>query len=120
MRFRVLLIYPPMSQSEPLAGNPVGLDVDRPFMPYGVMTIAASLRDRGFEVDVVNLCTSDWRQALSAIESRPADLFGISCYTFHRHAAAALGAAITPIAPATEMVASTQKAIASAFTGSPP
>jgi anaerobic magnesium-protoporphyrin IX monomethyl ester cyclase len=99
MSFRILLIYPPTSQTQPSAANAVGLDVDRPFMPYGVMTIAANLRDRGFEVEVLNLCTSDWQQALAAIESRPADLFGISCYTFHRHAAAALGTQIKKLFP---------------------
>ena len=99
MSFRVLLIYPPTSESEPSAANTAGLDVDRQFMPYGVLTTAACLREGGFNVNVVNLCTSDWRHALSAIESRPADLFGISCYTFHRHAAAALGTRIKEMFP---------------------
>ena len=99
MSFRVLLIYPPTSEEDPSADNTVGLDVDRQFMPYGVMTMAACLREGGFDVDVVNLCAFDWRQALSAIESRSADLFGISCYTFHRHAVAALGARIKEIFP---------------------
>ena len=99
MSFRVLLIYPPTSESELPAAATAGLDADRHFMPYGVMTTAACLREGGFDVNVLNLCTSDWPQALSAIESRPADLIGISCYTFHRHAAAALGTWIKVIFP---------------------
>jgi len=99
MSFRVLLIYPPTSESQLPAAATAGLDADRHFMPYGVMTTAACLREGGFDVNVLNLCTSDWPQALSAIESRPADLIGISCYTFHRHAAAALGTRIKVIFP---------------------
>jgi len=98
MSFRVLLVYPPASQNESGAGD-LGRDSDRQFMPYGVLTIAAELRARGFEADVVNLATSTRQEAIAAIQDRPADLIGLSCYTFHRHATAALGAEIKRLFP---------------------
>ena len=99
MSLRILLIYPPTSQSQRPVVDTAGLDVDRQFIPYGMMTTAACLRDVGFDVKLLNLCAVDWPQAVAAIESSPADLIGISCYTFHRHAVAALGARIKEIFP---------------------
>jgi radical SAM superfamily enzyme YgiQ (UPF0313 family) len=60
-------------------------------MPYGMLTMAAELRARGCVADVINLASSTFEQALAAIRERPADVFGLSCFTFHRHATAALG-----------------------------
>ncbi|NQT13905.1 MAG: radical SAM protein [Planctomycetes bacterium] len=99
MPVRVLLVYPPASQNEPGAGNLGGRDPDRLFAPYGMLTIAAELRARGFEADVVNLATLTWKQANEALRARPADLFGLSSYTFNRHATAALGAEIKQLFP---------------------
>jgi len=98
MTFRVLLIYPPASQNADVesAGRH---DPDRLFMPYGVLTMAAELRARGFDADVINLSTLPVEQATAAIRGRPAELFGLSCYTFHRHATAALGAEIKRLFP---------------------
>lgn len=93
MSFRVLLIYPPALQNADVE-SPGRHDPDRLFMPYGMLTMAAELRARGFEADVINLSTFTVEQAAAAIRKRPADLFGLSCYTFHRHATAALGAEI--------------------------
>ena len=47
MSFRVLFIYPPASKDDPAALAAARADVDRQFMPYGVMTMAAGLRDAG-------------------------------------------------------------------------
>lgn len=99
MRFRVLLVYPPASQNEPGEGNPSSRDPDRLFVPYGMLTIAAELRARGFQADLVNLSTLTWDQAIEAIRTRPADLFGMSSHTFNRHATAALGAEIKRLFP---------------------
>ncbi|HUT90079.1 MAG TPA: radical SAM protein [Thermoguttaceae bacterium] len=99
MTFRVLLIYPPAYQTEPGRGSPGRHDPDRLFMPYGMLTMTAELRARGFEADAINLSTFPFEQALAAIRDRPADLFGLSCYTFHRHATAALGTEIKRLFP---------------------
>ena len=88
-----LFVYPPVAQ------KPSGVDRpsdwgDRLTTPYGLLTIAAELRRHGFEADVINLSRLPWEEAIRAIEQRPADLFGLSCYTFHRQATATLGAEI--------------------------
>jgi radical SAM superfamily enzyme YgiQ (UPF0313 family) len=99
MGYRILLIYPPAAESDQPQSVETGLGADRQFMPYGLLTTAAELRGGGFDVEVVNLATCSWPRAIAAVKSRPADLVGISCYTFHRHAAAALGAEIKAIFP---------------------
>ncbi len=91
---RILLIYPPASHKEKGQGNIAGRDKDSVFIPYGLLTVAAHLRQFGFHVEVINLTTFTWQEALDAVRDRPADLFGISCHTFDRHAAAALGTQI--------------------------
>jgi len=98
MTFRVLLIYPPASQNADVE-SPGRHDPDRLCMPYGMLTMAAELRARGFEADAINLSTFPVEQAVAAIRDRPAELFGLSCYTFHRHATAALGAEIKRLFP---------------------
>ena len=98
MAFRVLLIYPPALRDADAHG-PAHHDPDRLFVPYGMLTMAAALRARGFEADVINLSTFAVEQAAEAIRKHPADLFGLSCYTFHRHATAALGAEIKRLCP---------------------
>lgn len=89
----VLLIYPPVARVPRGVHRPSDLG-DQMVTPYGLLTIAAELRRGGFEADVVNLSQLPWEEAIAAIEQRPAELFGLSCYTFHRHATAALGAEI--------------------------
>ena len=99
MGYRILLIYPPAAESDQPRNVETGLGADRQFMPYGLLTTAAELRAAGFDAQVVNLSTCSWPQALAAVKSRPADLVGISCFTFHRHAAAALGTEIKAMFP---------------------
>jgi radical SAM superfamily enzyme YgiQ (UPF0313 family) len=94
MSFRALLIYPPVSFNEQGAGKARGGDPDLYFMPYGMLTLAAELRFRGFEVDVLNLSTYTWSEAVEEIRDRPADLYGLSCHTVSRHVVARLGAEI--------------------------
>jgi len=91
MPFRVLLIYPPSTPNERGAGKLAGRDGDQITVPYGLLTIVAHLRAHGFDADVLNLSTFTWQEATAAIESCPADLFGISGYTAYRATAAALG-----------------------------
>ncbi|MHC4400956.1 MAG: B12-binding domain-containing radical SAM protein [Planctomycetota bacterium] len=105
MSFRILLIYPPTSQHESPGPILVSSDSDRLFMPYGMLTIVAELRARGFAADVLNLSTAAWPEAVRAVCGRPAELFGLSCYTFHRHAAAALGAEIKKRFPESHLTA---------------
>jgi len=104
MSFRVLLIWPPVTRAEPGAGC-----LDRPdarvlVAPYGLLTIAAHLRHHGIDVDVVNLATFTWQEAVEAVRRRPADLFGISCYTFNRGPTAALAAEIKELHPGSHVM----------------
>jgi len=105
MSFRVLLIYPPVSLEEPGAGRASGRDPDLYFMPYGMLTLAAELRARGFDTQVLNLSTFTWDEAIGVIQSRPAELFGLSCYTIARHMVARLGAQIKRLHPASHLTA---------------
>ncbi|MGA2501129.1 MAG: radical SAM protein [Tepidisphaeraceae bacterium] len=89
------LIYPPISGTDgPGRGSP-----DRLFVPHGLLTIAARLRDRGIDASVLNLAAMTCAQAAETVRRRPADLIGLSCYTFQRHIAASLGAAIRSVFP---------------------
>lgn len=97
MSLRTLLIYPPVSFNEHGAGKARGGDPDLYFMPYGMLTLAAELRFRGFETDVLNLSTYTWNQAVGVIRERQADLYGLSCYTVSRHVVARLGAEIQQV-----------------------
>lgn len=99
MSFRILLTYPPTSFDEQGASKARGGDPDLYFMPYGVLTLAAELRSHGFEVDVLNLSSYTWDEAVGEIRDRKADLFGLSCYTIARHVAARLGAEIRKAHP---------------------
>lgn len=94
MSCRTLLIYPPVSFHEQGAGKARGGDPDLYFMPYGLLTLAAELRAHGFEVNVLNLSSFTWEEAVREIRECDSDLFGISCYTVARHVAARLAAEI--------------------------
>ena len=99
MAFRVLLIQAPASRNENGAGDLGGHDADRILVPSGLLSIASHLRAHGFGAQAINLSTFTWPQTIAAIRNRPADLFGLSCFTFHRHAAAALAAEIKALFP---------------------
>ncbi|MBN2291554.1 MAG: cobalamin-dependent protein [Pirellulales bacterium] len=99
MKNRVLLIYPPATKGEPGAGILTAKEAQCSFFSYGLLTLSTYLQDNGFEVEVINLATFTWQEAITAIRNRPADLFGISCYTFNRHTAAALGDEIKAMYP---------------------
>ena len=99
MKNRVLLIYPPSTKDEPGAGKLTAKEARCSFFSYGLLTLSTYLQDNGFEVEVINLATFTWQETLAAIRNRPADLFGISCYTFNRHTAAALGDEIKAVYP---------------------
>lgn len=93
MSLRVLFIYPPVAKVPRGVNRPCDQG-DRSVMPYGLLTIAVELRRHGFQADVVNLALLSWDEAIAAIHERPAELFGLSCYTFHRKVVAELGAEI--------------------------
>lgn len=94
MSFRVLLIYAPAWTGEsPLDPRNIG-DPDLFVFPYGLLTIAGDLRDQGIEVEALNLICLSCEQAMTVIRRYPADLIGLTCYTFQRHAVARLGETI--------------------------
>ena len=99
MKPHILLIYPPASQDEKGEGSFAERDHATLWAPYGLLTVAAHLRQHGFQTEVINLTTFPWQEAIRAIRDRPAEMFGLSCHTFDRHAAAALGREIKALYP---------------------
>jgi radical SAM superfamily enzyme YgiQ (UPF0313 family) len=94
MGFRVLLIYPPGGTGESPRDPRDVADPDYLLFPYGLLTIAGDLRDQGIEVEVLNLICLSCEQATAVLRKHPAEIVGLTCYTFQRHAAARLGEAV--------------------------
>lgn len=105
MNPRILLIYPPASQHEKGQESMAHREPDTFVVPYGLLTVASHLRQHGFRADVVNLSSFPWEEAIRAIRDRPAEMFGLSCHTFDRHAAAALGSEIKALYPQSHLTA---------------
>ncbi|MFH1148486.1 MAG: radical SAM protein [Pseudomonadota bacterium] len=95
---RVILIYPPpwkipaqddipddSGEGPPAGWDPAkGLDLDAMTIPYGLLSLAAQVRDAGHEVIVLNLYDYTWRDITEVIHKLPADVYGLSCFTSNR------------------------------------
>ncbi len=81
--FKILLIYPPPNAST-AASAPSG-DIQN--IPYGLLSLAAEAKRKGCCVDVLNLFTFAWDEISAIVQSRKADLYGISCFTSNRKGA---------------------------------
>jgi radical SAM superfamily enzyme YgiQ (UPF0313 family)/tetratricopeptide (TPR) repeat protein len=101
-RLRVALFYPPLWQlpadgETPSLGVPFGPPVDSSerkryrepsgdmkLVTYGLLSIAAQVRQAGHEVSVHNLITTPWKDVVSLVSSLDADVFGISAFNSNR------------------------------------
>ena len=99
MNPRILLIYPPATHDQKGLESVAERNRDSLYVPNGLLTVAAHLRQHGFQTEVINLTTFPWQEAIQAIRHRPAEMFGLSCHTFDRHAAADLGTQIKALYP---------------------
>ncbi|MBN1477429.1 cobalamin-dependent protein, partial [Candidatus Sumerlaeota bacterium] len=102
---RIFLCYPPLrplNSREALARLD---DRDNTEPPIGLHLLGAVLREQGHEVALENLALTPWGEALEAIESSQPELFGVSCYTFHRHTVAELTRAVRERCPETKIIA---------------
>lgn len=98
---RIVLIYPPPWKIPPFGDAPfhsgqaapasaptgaIGGDFLR--APYGLLSIAAQALRAGHRVTVLNLSNACWAKVERCIRHRPADLFGLSCFTANRRGVA--------------------------------
>ena len=93
---RVTLIFPPpwrigrAASAEPDDFDPpseassIHFDADFAMVPYGLLTLAAEVRSRGHEVEIINLSTSTWAEVEKMLASSTAEVFGLSAFTANR------------------------------------
>ncbi len=85
----ILLAYPPPWRIHQ-AGASFAQELNGDFMtmPYGVLSIAAQLMKRGYQVSTVNLSAFKWDKIRDVIRQIDAEVFGLSCITANRHGVA--------------------------------
>jgi len=116
---RIVLIYPPPWQI-PQPGEspqkykvraPQGIDLsaclngDILNIPQGLLSLAAQEKDRGNEVEVLNLFTFPWSNIEEIMTRFQADIYGLSVFTANRRGALALAELIKEIHPGSHVAA---------------
>ena len=100
----ILLLYPPpwkipepgQQPVETGDGPPPGFDSalllsgDILHIPCGLLSLAAQAKRAGRSVEVLNLFTFTWDRIVEIIKAKPADFFGLSCFTSNRRGTLAL------------------------------
>ncbi len=101
---RILLIYPPPWQI-PGPGQdpkdykiraPEGIDLssclsgDILNIPQGLLSLAAQEKEKGHDVEVLNLFTFPWQEVEKIIGHFKADIYGLSVFTSNRRGSIAL------------------------------
>ena len=93
---RVALIYPPpwklpaegaiadAVDGPPSDYQPGDLDSDFFQIPYGLLSLAAQVRQSGHPVKVLNLAAHDWQSVEETMRLLEADVVGMSCWTANR------------------------------------
>jgi radical SAM superfamily enzyme YgiQ (UPF0313 family) len=93
---RIVLLYPPPwklaepgAAEDPVDGPPRDylpgdLDPDFHQIPYGLLSLGAQAARAGHQVKVFNLSAFSWRKVEEVVQSLPADLYGMSCWTANR------------------------------------
>jgi radical SAM superfamily enzyme YgiQ (UPF0313 family) len=95
---KIILIYPPRWKIA-TAGEPPyppgegpyeGWQPSTPFdgdelrAPYGLLSLAAQAKRAGHDVETWNLYAFPWREIVAMLRRKPADLYGLSCFTHNR------------------------------------
>ena len=95
---KIILIYPPCwkiaatgeSPYPPGEGPYEGWQPGTPFdgdelrAPYGLLSLAAQAKRAGHDVEVWNLYAFPWKEIVALVQQKPADLYGLSCFTHNR------------------------------------
>jgi anaerobic magnesium-protoporphyrin IX monomethyl ester cyclase len=113
---RLALLYPPpwkisragatvdSVDGPPPEYQPGDLDADFYQLPYGLMTLAASARQAGHQVKVLNLSSFEWSEVEDVIARLQADVYGMSCWTANRRGVALTAETIRRLAPQAHVV----------------
>ncbi|MEI6124973.1 MAG: radical SAM protein [Pseudomonadota bacterium] len=116
---RIALIYPPPWKI-PLAGEKPDSSGEGPpaqivtekilsgdilNIPYGLLSLAAQTKKAGHDVTVLNLFTFPWQEIIKIIEKKPADLYGLSCFTSNRRGVMSLARLIRKMHPRAHIAA---------------
>jgi anaerobic magnesium-protoporphyrin IX monomethyl ester cyclase len=114
---RILLIYPPPWQI-PGPGQdpkdykiraPEGIDLssclngDILNIPQGLLSLAAQEKEKGHDVEVLNLFTFPWQEVKKIIGHFKADIYGLSVFTSNRRGSLALAELIKETHPETHI-----------------
>jgi len=116
---RILLIYPPPWQISRLGQDskddkiraPEGIDLsaclsgDILNIPQGLLSLAAQEKEKGHDVEVLNLFTFPWQEVKKIIGHFKADIYGLSVFTSNRRGALALAELIKEIHPESHLTA---------------
>ncbi len=100
---RIMLCYPPLLPTNDAAALAARDDKDNSVIPIGVYILGAILRDKGHEVLIENFALMPWDMALARVKAVGPKLFGITCYTFHRHYVARFTAQVRRLCPTTHI-----------------
>lgn len=101
---RVMLIHPPPWQipapgqdtstfgfPPPLAEEDLRvIDLDYLSIPYGLLSLAAQMRQAGHQVIVLNMSNFLWDTVENIIRHNQADVYGVTCMTLNRRGMAAV------------------------------
>lgn len=101
---RVLLIQPPLAQTDSASDLHALVDQDNTQISMGLYSLTALLLDHHYDVSLVNLTTTPWREALRRIQQYQPDLVGITSLSHDRHPVMALVDAIKGCLPDTKII----------------
>jgi radical SAM superfamily enzyme YgiQ (UPF0313 family) len=115
----ILLIYPPPWQIPGPGQNPKDYKIRAPEgidlssclsgdilnIPQGLLSLAAQEKEKGHDVEVLNLFTFPWQEVKKIIGHFKADIYGLSVFTSNRRGSIALAKLIKEIHPETHITA---------------
>jgi radical SAM superfamily enzyme YgiQ (UPF0313 family) len=91
---KIMLIQPPLDVSDNVQYLKSLDDDDNTLVSIGLYSMAALLRESGFEVSLVNHTTTPWREAIAEVQTFEPALVGITCLSHNRHAVMRLADAL--------------------------
>lgn len=72
---KILLAYKPTRETE---------DIEKTYLPGGLLSIGALLKEQGHDIIVKNFSFTDWSEIREFIEREKPDIVGSTMYTFNR------------------------------------
>jgi radical SAM superfamily enzyme YgiQ (UPF0313 family)/Flp pilus assembly protein TadD len=101
---RIFLCYPPLYPTNSREELAKRNDRDNSEVPIGLHILGAQMREAGHEVVLENFALVPWDTAVARVAAWNPDLFGLSCYTFHRHTVAKFTQAIRDRCPRSKII----------------